>query len=103
MFVQLIRFRSKRIDDIRELSKDYDSQSQPAGQGPIGTEVLQLQGEPDTYIALARFASAGKARENSARPETNDWFRRFNELIDGQPEFMDSEQIYEQWAKVAAS
>ncbi|MFI5265939.1 MAG: hypothetical protein ACHQ7M_01040 [Chloroflexota bacterium] len=103
MFVQLIRFRSTRIDEIQALSEDYDSRSRPIGQGPTGTEVLQVQGEPNTYIALARFASAEKARENSARPETNEWFRGFTALIDGKPEFSDSEQIYEHWAKVPVS
>jgi quinol monooxygenase YgiN len=103
MFVQVIRFRSKRVAEIEALSREYESRIESGGPGPIGSEVLRLESEPDAYIALARFTSAEKARENSARPETQDWFRRFSELIDGQPEFIDTEQVYEVSLKASVS
>jgi antibiotic biosynthesis monooxygenase (ABM) superfamily enzyme len=99
VFVQVIRFRSKRPEEIRAMSEEYETTMDQAGPGPIGSEVLRVASEPDTYIALARFTSAEKARENSGRAETNEWYRKFTALIDGEPEFIDTEQIYEHWVK----
>jgi len=103
MFVQVIRFRTQRIEEIRALIQEYEQQTDRPSTAPIGSEVLQIKADPNSYMVLARFSSAEAARENSARPQTNEWFRKFSALLEGQPEFMDTEQVYEFGAKPAVA
>lgn len=102
MFVQLMRFRTKRMADIESLSQDYNDRQDPRGSGPEHLEILQVTNDLDSYIALARFASAEQARENSARPETNRWFQDFSQLLDGPVEFIDTNQVSSMPSKPAA-
>ena len=39
-------------------------------------------------------SAADEAARNNDRPETQEWVRRFREVIDGDPEYHDYDEIY---------
>ncbi len=95
MFVQIIRFRTRRYAEVEKLIKDNDPRLDPSGPGPNQTHILHSRKDPDAYVALAYFDSAGQAQENSTRPETGQWYQQFTQLVDGEVEFVDTDLIYE--------
>ena len=86
-FVQIIEWRTERIDEVRALSEEFRAGRQDRGGGPSRVTVLADRDRPGTYFTLAHFASAEAAKENSERPETGEFARRMGELCDGPPTF----------------
>jgi hypothetical protein len=91
MFVQVIQ---GRVSDAAALRAAMDRWAEELAPGAIGW--LGLTGgvtEDGRCIALARFESAEAARRNSARPEQDQWWAETAKLFDGEPSFLDSEDV----------
>jgi quinol monooxygenase YgiN len=93
-FVQIIEWRTSRVDEVRALSDEFRAGRASREGGPSRVTVLADRDRPGTYFTLAHFASAEAAQENSARPETSDFARRLAELCDGAPTFHNTD-VYE--------
>lgn len=84
-FVQIVEFRTSRIDEVKALSEEFDDQRQASNiQHAVVTEDRD---EPGLYRTIVEFRSYEEAMENSNRPETTEFSRRMGELCDGPPTF----------------
>jgi quinol monooxygenase YgiN len=90
-FVQIIEFRSSRIDEIRALADEYSAQRQ-AGAGVRGN-VCADRDNPGRFFNVVEFESYEAAMENSNRPETSEFASKMAELCDGPPTFYNLDVI----------
>ena len=93
MFAQLIRCRLKpeAWDRLRALDERWQREQAPIAPGFKGSYILRERDSTDGCILVVLFASRERARQNSDRPETNEWYRQLQTLIEGEPEFIDTE------------
>lgn len=84
-FVQIVEFRTSRIDEVTALADQYADvrQASPLVHGVV-TEDREDRG---LYRTIVEFPSYEEAMENSARPETSEFSRQMGELCEGPPTF----------------
>jgi quinol monooxygenase YgiN len=85
-FVQIIEFKTSRIDEIEALANERSPQLQ-AGSTVHRVTVTADRDRPGYYFTIAEFDSYEKAMENSNRPETNEFAAQMAKLCDGPPKF----------------
>jgi len=87
-FVQIIKFRSSRYDEMRALEQEWDAAARDRG---TVRRVLNCQdrNDPGQYLTLAFFDSYESAMENSGDPATQELSQRMAALADGPPTFYD--------------
>jgi len=87
-FVQIIKFRSSRYDEMRALEQEWDAAARDRG---TVRRVLNCQdrNDPGQYLTLAFFDSYESAMENSNDPTTQELSQRMAALADGPPTFYD--------------
>jgi quinol monooxygenase YgiN len=94
-FVQLIEFRTSRLDEFNALLDEWVEQSKG-----FRTAERSLQGRDrdgkDTYVTIVEFPSYEKAMENSSRPETAEFAARLAKLCDGPPAFRNLDVVREE-------
>ena len=84
-FVQIIEFKTTRIDEVKALGEEMRSQTEA---GPVlRASFTADRDRPDTYLNIVEFESYDAAMENSKRPETSQFASRMAELCDGPPSF----------------
>jgi hypothetical protein len=101
-FTQTIAVRSSNPDAIIELLEEWDrDQSSSDIMGFAGSQLLADRENPGQYLLVARFAvfdpdvsAAEEAARNNERPETQEWARRFRELVDGEPVYHHYDELY---------
>ena len=95
MFVQMIRCTVKpdAWDQLEELFRRWRREQAPQAPGFKGDYLLREKGAPNGCIQVVLFENEQLARQNSDRPETNRYYREFLELIEGEPQFIDTEVI----------
>src|SRR2546430_14777551 len=93
MFVKVIRSTVKpdSWDKVRELDQRWQAEQAPKAPGFRGSYMLREKNRPNGCIFVVLFENEELARQNSARPDTNQWFKMMSDLMDGQPEFIDTE------------
>ncbi len=93
MFAQLIRFTLKpdAWQEFLEFDRQWEAEQAPIAPGFKGSYVLREQDAPNRCLLVVLFESRELAQQNSDRPETNQWYRRLLELIEGEPEFIGTE------------
>ncbi|WP_028048488.1 hypothetical protein [Cellulomonas sp. URHD0024] len=88
-FVQIIDFRTTRIDEVQALGDEYVSARAAEGDTHVvRTVVTADRDEPGRYLNIVEFDSYEAAMENSARPETDAFAARLAALCDGPPTFV---------------
>ena len=101
-FSQMITVQSDHVDRIIELIAEWDL-NQAIGDimGYMGTRILADRETPGRYVIIADFgvvdpnvSAADEALRNNSRPETQEWARRVRELIEGEPEYHDYDEVY---------
>jgi hypothetical protein len=91
VFIQIIQGRTTRQDEVRELADRWPEELGPGADGWLGTTYgFTDDGE---FIAVVRFEDREKAMANSERPEQSAWAERMTALMDGPPEFHDSDDV----------
>lgn len=93
MFAQIIRFKLKPStwQDFLELDRQWQTEQAPIAPGFKGAYVLREKDDPARCLMVVLFESQALAQQNSDRPETNQWYRRLLQLIEGEPEFIATE------------
>jgi quinol monooxygenase YgiN len=88
-FIQIIEYQPSRIEELQALGRRFREQSaQAAGQAkPLRGTITEDQDRPGRYFSIVEFDSAEAAQEASGRPETQEFFGRLTELMDGPPRF----------------
>ena len=82
-FVQIVEFKTSKIDEMQALGRDYEA----AGGGGSGALICADRDNAGRYFVIAQFESHEAAMENSSRPETQALAAKMGELSDGPPTF----------------
>jgi quinol monooxygenase YgiN len=85
-FIQIIEFKTSRIDEIEALAGERSSE---LGDGSTVHRVTVTadRDRPGYYLTIAEFDSYESAMENSNRPETAEFAAQMAKLCDGPPKF----------------
>jgi heme-degrading monooxygenase HmoA len=94
MFAQIIRFtvKSNAWDTLEAFDERWQAEQAPIAPGFRGSYVLRER-DSDRCILVVLFENAQLAKENSDRPETNAWYQELLKLIEGEPEFIDTDVV----------
>ena len=87
---------------IIELIAEWDlNQATGDIMGYMGSRILADRENVGQYVIIADFgvvdpnvSAADEAARNNLRPETLEWGARMREVIDGEPEFRDFDEVY---------
>jgi hypothetical protein len=85
-FIQIIEFKTSRIDEIEALAGERSSELQ-SGSTAHRVTVTADRDRPGYYLTIAEFDSYESAMENSNRPETGEFAAQMAKLCDGPPKF----------------
>jgi hypothetical protein len=85
-FLQLIEFRTGRIDEFDALLDEWLEQSKGWRTATRSTRTTDRD-RPETYLQIVEFPSHEAAMENSARPETQQLAERLAGLCNEPPTF----------------
>jgi hypothetical protein len=85
-FVQIIEYRTSKIDEMRKIGDEWEG---AAAGDSTAQRVLVCADRDDTgrYFTLAFFDSYDAAMENSDNPTTQEFAGRMMSLADGPPTF----------------
>jgi hypothetical protein len=88
-FVQIIEYQTSRIEELKALGEEFRDRSAKVADAakPLRGTVTADQDRPGHYLSIVEFESAKAAMDASARPETQEFFGRLIELMDGPPKF----------------
>lgn len=84
--IQTIAFATGKIEDVRALGEEFERDN-PDAPGFLGLRVLRDRDRENAYVMIAEFETYELAMENSARPETDAFAKRFASLLDGPPRY----------------
>jgi len=94
MFIQVIQGKVADSARLEECMRRWEAELMPGAIGFVGsTSGISDDG---TCILLARFESREAAEANSARPEQGAWWADTVTCFDGEPTFMDCDNVF-QW------
>jgi hypothetical protein len=101
-FSQTITVRCDDPAPILEMLTEWDlNQATSDIMGYMGTRVLADREKSGKYVLIADFgvvdpnvSAADEAARNNARPETRAFAARLLEVIDGEPEYHNFDEIY---------
>lgn len=93
-FVQIIEFRTSRIEEIEELGRPSRTEGRTA---PTFGRIVATadRDNPGTYLTIVEFESYESAMENSNRPETSEFAAKMAALCDGPPVFRNLDVLWE--------
>lgn len=95
MFVQVIEFRTNRIDEIEKLSNEMRGQRDPNFTARRAV-VCEDRDTPGRYFDIVFFDSYESAMKNSELPIVQDFATRMAGLTDGGPTFYNLDVIDDQ-------
>jgi hypothetical protein len=97
-FVQIIEYKTSRVDELSALGREFREQSASMSgvAKPLRGKVTADTERPGYYLSIIEFESKEAAMEASSRPETGEFFGRLSALMDGPPKFYNLE-VVEAW------
>jgi hypothetical protein len=91
MFIQVFQGKTKDAEGLRRQMDRWNSEIRPGAIGYLGsTAGVSDDGE---FIAVARFESEDKARQNSDRSEQGEWWAETEKYFDGEVLFHDCNRV----------
>jgi len=91
-FVQIIDFRTARLDEGRVHVEEYLAKTE--GRRTVRRSLLcQDRDDADHYLNIVFFDSHESAMENSSLPETGELAEKLAELSEGTPTFLNLEVL----------
>ncbi len=91
MFIQVIQGKVSDSTAARAALDRWMKDLAPGAKGWLGSTAGVTQ--DGRFIALARFESKDAAQRNSKRPEQDQWWSETAKLFDGEPMFLDSDEV----------
>jgi quinol monooxygenase YgiN len=85
-FVQLIEFRTNRIDEFDAALEEWMEASE-GWRAPTRGVLTKDRDQPDTYLQIVEFPSYESAMQNSNRPETGRFADQLAALCIAPPTF----------------
>lgn len=101
-FVQIIEFKTSRIQEIEELGRPQRSEG---GTPSTFRRIVATadRDRPGTYYTIVEFDSYESAMENSGRPETSDFAAKMAALCDEPPVFRNLDVQWEDTGEADAT
>lgn len=91
MFIQVMEGELGDLDLLKRQMETWETELRPGAIGFLGsTGGLTADGR---FILFARFESAAAARQNSERPEQDEWWAETQKGFDGEVSFVESEDV----------
>jgi quinol monooxygenase YgiN len=93
-FVQVIDYTSSKPDEIQRIHEEWTE----ATEGKRRAKRLVLakhHDDPNSFSEFVFFDSYEDAVRNSELPETEEFARRLNDAIDGEPRYIDLDVVEE--------
>ena len=91
-FVQIIDMRTKNVDEIQNLEREWEKATE--GKRTLRRSIIgRDRNDPNHYLVLAFFDSYESAMTNSNLPETSDFGQKQSALLDGPMQFTDLDII----------
>ena len=84
-FVQIIEWKTSRIDDVEKLNEEWRERFPQ--MGPTRVVVAGDRDNEGSYVTIVEFPSYEAAMKNSADPATSEFAERMAALCDGPPTF----------------
>ena len=84
-FIQLIEWKSSRIDEIQKVTDEWRERFPT--MGPTRVVVGADRDNAGSYVSLVEFSSYEEAMSNSEDPATSEFAERMAALCDGPPVF----------------
>jgi hypothetical protein len=98
-FVQIIEFKTSKIDEIKQIAEDFRGKREAEGSGgPVTGTITEDRDRPGTYLNIVEFQSYELAMENSNHPLTQDFAKHMMELCDGPPKFYNL-NVLDSWGR----
>jgi len=94
-FVQLIEFKTSRIDEFNALLDEWLKLTE-GRRTPTRALQTKDRDNPDTYLQIVEFPSYEKAMENSGRPETAEFAGKLAALCSAPPAFRNLDVLREE-------
>jgi hypothetical protein len=91
-FVQIIEFKSSRIEEIRALEPPNSDGTSTLRRATFTAD----RDRPGYYLSIIEFDSYESAMKNSNRPETAAFAAQMEKLCDGPPKFYNLD-VMESW------
>src|SRR5436309_1726242 len=91
-FVQIIEFRTNRIDEFNQLLDEWVASTEGQRTATRG-QLTRDRDRADTYVQIVEFPSHEEAMENSNRPDTTAFAERMAKLCDGPATFRNLDVI----------
>jgi hypothetical protein len=93
-FVQIIEWRTSRLDEVQALQEQW-RENHPE-TGPSHILVGADKDNEGRYLTIVQFPSYEEAMANSSDPRTGEFAAKMMELCDGPPTFTNLDLIHEQ-------
>jgi hypothetical protein len=84
-FVQIIEWRTSRIDEVMKLNEDWRERF--PDMGPTRVIVGSSRDDAGRYMTMVEFESYEAAMKNSEDPATSEFAELMGKLCDGPPTF----------------
>ena len=97
-FVQIIEFKTSRIDEIEALGNEMRDEANAGSTVTVRRGTFTADRDrPGYYVNIVEFDSFESAMENSNRPETSEFAAKMAALCDAPPRFynLDVRQVWE--------
>jgi hypothetical protein len=91
VFIQIIKGKCTRQDELHALTDRWGRELAPAATGWLGGTYGFT--DDGTFVGVVRFESKEAAEANSNRPEQTAWWREVEQCFDGPVEFHDADKV----------
>ncbi len=91
MFIQIIQGKCTREAELRALAESWRTEVGDQSSGFLGGTYGFT--DDHMFVGVVRFESREKAMANSARPEQTAWSEKMAELMDGEVQFHDCDDV----------
>lgn len=86
-FIQIIEFRTDKIDEMRKLDGEWQKQAKSAGATAQRGILCSDRDNAGRYFQIVFFESHEEAEKNSALPVTQEFAAKMMALGNGEPAF----------------
>ncbi len=86
-FIQIIEFRTEKIDEMRKLDGEWQARAKSAGATAQRGILCSDRDDPGRYYQIVFFDSFEDAEKNSSLPVTQEFAAKMMALGNGEPTF----------------
>lgn len=91
-FVQIIEFKTSKIDEVRKIGNEFEAATEGKRTATRMT-LCEDRDRPGTYVQMVEFPSYEEAMKNSQMPETQEISQKMQGLADGPATFRNLDVI----------